>query len=357
MKTQRIYYRNPIIFTIILFLLGFMSICQAAPEDQIVLKDQHPTEYTIRKGDTLWDISSRFLRDPWRWPDIWYVNPQIQNPHLIYPDDRVVLTYKDGRPQLELRRGEQALSQTVKLAPEIRSNPIKRAIPTIPLDAISQFLTQPTVLQKNEIKALPYVVSSRDQHLISGTGNTIYARGLPDTGVTRYTIVRPGTEIRDTKKNKRKLLGYEADFVAEAIVRKTGDPASLEITQATRETLVGDRLIPTNVEDLEYHFQPHAPKQDINGQIIHIVNGIEHVGQYQIVIVNVGTEQGVEKGHVLAVDQVGLSFRDSIAGERINLPAERAGYLMVFRPFDKLSYALVMKSSRNMKLYDYIKTP
>ena len=355
MITKQLFYRIRTITAISLFLLGYTAANGVIAAEKIVLKDKHPTEYTIRKGDTLWDISSRFLRDPWRWPDIWYVNPQINNPHLIYPGDEVVLTYKDGRPQLELKRKGSA--PRIKLAPEIRSNPIKRAIPTIPLDAIAQFLTQPTVLQKKEIKQMPYVVSSRDQHLIAGTGNTIYARGLPDNGVTRYTIVRPGNEIRDSKRNKRKLLGYEAGYVAEAILRKTGDPSSLEITRATRETLVGDRLIPTDVQNLEYHFQPHAPKKDIKGQIIQIVNGIKHVGQYQIVIVNRGTEHGIEKGHVLAVDQVGLAFRDSIKGKRIDLPAERAGYLMVFRPFQKLSYALVMKSSRDMRLYDYVKTP
>jgi hypothetical protein len=342
-------------------LLALTWFSAAPAADDIVLKEQHPTEYTIVRGDTLWDIASRFLRDPWRWPDIWYVNPQIENPHLIYPGDQVVLTYKDGRPQLELRRatGKKGL-RVVKLSPTVRREQISAAIPTIPIDAIRQFLSRPTVMEKKELEAAPYIVSSQGEHLISGTGDRVYARGIEDNAITRYTIVRQGEVYRDTPENKGRVLGYEALYVGEAVVKRFGATATLDVTDSVREILVGDRLIPTEVRPLEFSFLPRAPDDQVDGNIISVVDGVSRIGQFQVVVLNKGTADGLDKGHVLAIHQRGMLVRDTVSSERgklIMLPSERAGYLMVFRPYEKVSYALIMRSERAIRLYDSVKNP
>ncbi len=338
---------------IILILL--MSLAQVAgAADEIVLKEQHPTAYRVVTGDTLWDIASRFLRDPWRWPDIWYVNPQIENPHLIYPGDEVVLTYRDGKPQLELRRGSKGL-RTIRLGPEVRREAIEKAIPTIPLDAIRQFISRPRVVSEEQLEAAPYVVSSSDEHLIAASGDTIYVRGLEASEQSRYSLFRPGEEYRDPDTDD--VLGHEAIYVGEAVVTRFGNPASLTIARSTRETLVGDRLLPAGLDALNTEFMPRAPEKDVSGKIIAVVDGVSRIGQHHIVVLNRGTREGVQRGHVLAVFQSGKEVRDVVDGDRVTLPDEQAGYLMVFRAFESLSFALVMSAERDIKLFDMIRNP
>lgn len=329
--------------------------------EDIVLKDSHPGSYVIKKGDTLWDISSRFLRDPWRWPDIWYVNPQIRNPHLIYPGDEVVLTFKDGKPRLELRRGKDNGLRVIKLGPEVRKEQLKRPIPTIPVSAIQQFLTRPQVMSEGQYEQLPYVVSTQDARLAAGTHEKIYIRGIVPGGETRYTIIRKGQDYHDSKRNGGKYLGMEALYIGEAVVTQFGDPTSVEVTHASREILVGDRLVPATAEQLDYSFQPKAPSQRVRGQIIAVVDGVSHIGQYQVVVINKGRKDGIEKGHVLAVYRSGIEVRDTVKsgmmGNTVILPDELNGHLMVFRTFENLSYALVMKATRDMGVYDLVVNP
>ncbi|MDH5259674.1 MAG: LysM peptidoglycan-binding domain-containing protein, partial [Gammaproteobacteria bacterium] len=215
-----------------ILILALFSITTATYADEIVLKSQHPTNYVIKDGDTLWDIASRFLRDPWRWPDIWQVNPQIKNPHLIYPGDEVVLTFKDGKPQLVLKRANttQDNLRVVKLSPTIRKRQLSKAVPTIPIDAIQQFLTRPAVLSNDALENLPYVLSTRDDHLVSGTGDTVYVRGIVPGSNTRYTIVRAGVEYVDIVDGDEIDVGQEAMYIGEAKVEKFGDPSTLTIT-------------------------------------------------------------------------------------------------------------------------------
>lgn len=347
-----------------ILVLGLAATTAVFAQDEIVLKDQHPVNYAVKQGDTLWDIASRFLRDPWRWPDIWYVNPQIQNPHLIYPGDEVVLTYKDGKPQLELRRGGGGVVasgsdnlRTVKLSPEIRRQPLLEAIPTVPVESISQFFTRPMVVKPGELDGAAYIVSSQDGHLIGGLGDRIYVRGLADDGAIRYLIVRAGKTYRDSDGT---MLGIEALHVGEAVVRKFGDPASLEVVSANREVLVGDKLVLAEERGNDNDFIPHVPDADINARVISLVDGLARFGQFQVVVVGAGKEQGLERGHVLAVHQSGGIVRDGTgygAGRNVQLPDERAGYLMVFRVFDRVSYALVMKSERDMHVFDSVHKP
>lgn len=348
----------------LILLVVFCSPVWAA--DEIILKDRHPNEYVIKKGDTLWDIASRFLRDPWRWPDIWVINPKIENPHLIFPGDKVVLTFKDGKPQLELVRGSAASStsseelRTIKLTPEIRREPLTQPIPTIPTDAIQQFLLRPHVVSKNELERAPYIVSTRDDHLVAGTGDRIYVKGLQNSGNIRYLVYRPGQAYEDSEEEDRGILGYEAIYVGEAVVIEFGEISAVELSHTAREVLVGDRLVPATTQQLDTSFIPHAPGVSIRGHIIGVVDGVSRIGQYQVVVVNRGENDKLEKGHVLTVFQSGQEVKDvegSIFGGKVSLPAERAGYLIVFRTFDQVSYALVMKAFRDLSLQDMVRNP
>ncbi|MDX1811779.1 MAG: LysM peptidoglycan-binding domain-containing protein [Gammaproteobacteria bacterium] len=339
----------------VLLLFMWLGLTGLTLADEIVLKDTHPTNYVVKRGDTLWDIASRFLRDPWRWPDIWYVNPQIKNPHLIYPGDEVVLTYKDGKPQLVLKRANTSQDnlRVVKISPSIRSTSLRRAVPTIPVDAIQQFLSRPDVMTEDKLKASPYVLAFQDDRLISGMGNTVYVRGIVPGSNTRYSLIRSGKVYEDNGE----VLGIEAIYVGEAVVNNFGDPSTLTIAESRREVLLGDKLTPAVSEKLEYNFTPHAPKNNIDGKIISVVDGVSQIGQYHTVVINRGVDHGIEKGHVLAIHQKGREVRDPETGDKVVLPDEHAGYILIFRPFNKVSYALVMKATREISLQDLVTNP
>lgn len=329
--------------------------------EDIVLKEEHPTNYVIKEGDTLWEIASRFLRDAWRWPDIWHVNPQISNPHLIYPGDEVELTFKDGKPQLTLKRAgaKKGELRTVKLSPTIRRQKLRRPIPTIPMDAIQQFLSRPTVMTYDDFDNAPYIIGFQDDHLIAGAGNTVYSQGLTPGSQSVYSIVRPGKEYFDIIDGDEVSLGVEAIYVGEAVVNTFGKPSTMTITQSARESLIGDRLIVTDPEISSLNFTPQAPKTEISGNIIHVVDGVSRIGQYQIVVINRGSEHNVEKGHVLAVQQLGKVIEDRFSEDKddIQLPNEQAGHILLFRVFNKVSYALVMKATREIRISDLVVTP
>ena len=334
------------------FLLSFALSVTAA---DVQLNPDHPQEYTVVKGDTLWDIASRFLKDPWRWPDVWQVNPQIENPHLIYPGDQINLAYdKDGKPILRVKRGRQ----TVKLSPTVRESPIDRAIPTIPLDAIQQFLTRPLVVSEEQLDSAAYLVAPAGEHLVVGAGDRIYVRNIKDEKNIRYSIFRKGQELKSPDSDE--LLGYEAIFVGEATAQRFGDPSTLSVDSTQRHAAIGDRLLPVDESDVDEFFMPHAPKNKVAGHIIAVDDGVSNIGQYDVVVIDKGKRDGIERGHVLEVFQTGEKVLDHVTPElndRVKLPDEKAGLLMVFRTFDKVSYALVMKATINFHVLDGVRNP
>lgn len=338
------------ILGVILALL--VSAAAIAADD--MLRDNHPERYVVVEGDTLWDISGRFLRDPWLWPEIWYANPEIDNPHLIYPGDIIKLVYVDGQPRLQVERGRP----TIKLSPEARETRLDKAIPTIPLDAIRPFLTEPRVTTEEALEAAPYVVQSAGEHLIVGAGDRIYVRAITDNEPSRFAIVRRGETYIDpvTEEN----LGVEAMYVGDARLQRAGDPATLLVTRSTREALIGDRLLPAVGDAYDANFMPRAPAQPVEGQIIDVVDGVSQIGRFQVVVLNRGEREGMEPGHVLAVYQRGEVVPDQVSEDRndvVQLPEERAGLVLVFRTFDKVSYALVMRASTNIHLNDIVRNP
>jgi hypothetical protein len=327
--------------------------------DTIKLKSDAPDKYTVVKGDTLCDISAHFLQSPWKWPEVWSYNPQIKNPHLIYPGDVVYLEYDaQGNPILRVSRGQA----TVKMAPQVRSTRVDAPIATIPLNAIEQFLGQPRVLSKREIDNAGYVLAGKDARLMSGSGDRIYARGLipgEDPNST-YAVLRIGKPYRNPGAKAGDILGYEALHVADAQVVDFGDPSTLFVKDSTRETLVGDRLIPKKASGLDQAFIPKPPATPIEGQIIAVIDGVSRVGQFQTVVLNQGEQDGLETGHVLAVWQAGKVVRDHNAkkrGEKVTLPDQRAGIVLVYRTFDRVSYALVMEAERDMAVFDRVQNP
>ena len=326
----------------------------------VVIKPDFPDRYVVKKGDTLWDISKRFLNDPWMWPEVWHINPKIRNPHLIYPGDVVALYYVDGKPYITLEgAGGVPLSKsgikTVKLSPKMHIQSLDRAIPTIPREAIAPFLKAARIVTEEDLEKAPYVVSSYEEHLISGSGYKIYARNLKDQKIGAYHIIRPGDVYRDPITEK--ILGYEAEDVADAHVLRLGDPATLRVKEARKEILNGDLLMPFEERNLEFQFFPRAPDRQVDGQIISVFQGVSMIGQYNVVVLNRGEVDGLKPGHVLAVYQKGAHVRDTTAYENIVLPDERAGLLMVFQTFDNVSYALVMEAINTMSLLDRVTNP
>lgn len=320
-----------------------------------------PERYVVKKGDTLWDIAATILKNPWLWPEMWHINTQIRNPHLIFPGDVILLYYVDGKPYLTLegaagtRPTLPAGVGTVKLKPTIRYKNLDQAIDTLPRKAIAAFLSNPRVLTEEEFDDAPYIFSSRDSHLVNGQGDRVYVRNVKDEQQIEYVVVRKGEAYVDPETYE--VLGYEAQDVADARMVRVDDPSTVVITRARKEVLTGDRIIPHLEQKIQFNFFPRAPRQVIGGKIIAVYDGLSQIGQYNIVIINRGEEQGVEVGHIFAVYQAGTYVRDSRSGDDVLLPEERAGLLMVFKVFEKLSYGLIMETERVLTVNDSIRNP
>lgn len=327
-----------------------LSLPMLAKAD-VALNPDHPQRYVVVKGDTLWDISGLFLKYPWHWPDIWHVNPQIENPHLIYPGDVLTLVYRDGKPVLELTRGPV----TYKMSPEMRETALQQAIPTIPLDALRPFLSRPNVVGADVLERAPYVVAGSEERLISGAGDKVYVRGINADEGKHYSLFRGDKVYKDPATAE--ILGYEAIYVADAYLSVIADISTAELRETSREVLIGDRLLPVVDEQYEANFYPHLPAEGFEGSIISVFDGVSQVGQYQVVVLNRGEREGLEVGHALSVYQAGDVVRDIVSidpKDSVTLPDEYAGIALVFKTFEKVSYAIVMKANRAIHVGDKV---
>ena len=319
------------------------------------LNPRHPERYVVERGDTLWDIAAMFLRDPWYWPEIWQINPQVENPHLIYPGDVLSLTYDaDGRPVIQLERA----ANVERLSPRVRSEPLEDAIQTIPYEAVRSFLTRSIILDPDALETLPYVVAHRDG-LLGSAGRDVYVRGVDAAPESVFNVVNVGDPLIDPDDGE--ILGYEGTFVGQGRLTRTGDPGTLRLTESTRETLVGDYLVDEEAPP-RMDFIPRAPEGPIDGRIISVVDGVRLIGQYQVVIINRGARDGLEPGHVLRAFKAGDTIRDRVRrrsgfGEKVRLPDEPAGIMMVFRTFDRVSYALIMEATSEIRVLDPVRNP
>jgi hypothetical protein len=316
------------------------------------LQDDAPDRYTVVRGDTLWDISGRFLRHPWQWPEIWQVNPQIRNPHLIYPGDVIYLYDCNGRPCLGLERGQNV----VRLSPQMRTIPHREAIEPIPLASLRPFLDQHRIIENPEaLDELAYVVGADDRRLISGAGDRFYARGRVE-GRGRVGLYRVGERYFDTDSGE--LLGLELLSVGEARrERSEGDMVTLEVASSSEEVRNEDIVLPLESRELTTQFYPRPPERDVDGHILAVPDGVRFIGRLQVVALDRGRRDGLETGHVLMVEQQGEQVSDPRTGESLRLPGEDAGLVMVFRPYEKMSYGLVMRASSPLSVGDRVYNP
>jgi LysM repeat protein len=342
---------------------GSGGATEAAPQPPApVVLSSAPRTYTVKRGDTLWGISAMYLRDPWLWPEIWHVNPAIENPHLIYPGDILTLAYSaNGAPQVTMMRGN-----VVRVQPLVRGTAIDGPISTIPYEAIRAFLGRPSMLAKDELDGAPCVIGFRDMHMVDGMGHEVYIKGLKDREPGRYSVVRIGQAMEDPETGK--VLGYMGTFAASVRIDSVGKVSSGIMTESAREAVVGDLVFAEDSKGPVADIMPHAPPAGIDGQIMAVMDGVSAIGQYQVVAINRGTKQGLETGHVLAIDQKGEVVDDRACnrfgnfwcrgrGDNLRLPSERTGTLLVFKTYERMSYGLVVEATAPLRVADYVHGP
>lgn len=366
------------------FLISLLLNCcnlTIGNADEIVLNPIHPEKYTVMKNDTLWDISGRFLQHPWQWKALWENNPQIKNPHLIYPNDTLFFSVVNGKPQLSLSppqvlqiaqtdkpcvlkpneyekgRKNFLLDNNNKVLPCARESEIQKPINFIPHARIATFLSSPKVVTEEELDEAPYVVGFHGGNLMAGTGDKVYVKGLTDEMAAKtYIIYRAGEIYRDADTNA--VLGYEAKYIASATMGNNSDPATIIITKSTNEILQGDRIMPNPDAENIVNYFPKPPGKIISGHIIGVKDGMTLIGLYSVVVIDKGSADGLIIGHELTIYQKGKHIIDPVKdnADEIDLPDEISGKLIIFRPFEHLSYALVMKSKYDIHRLDKVGT-
>jgi len=346
---------------------GSSSTAQATvPVAQLVsapvpLASGHPDEYTVQHGDTLWDIAATFLKDPWYWPEVWYVNPQVENPHLIYPGDVLALVMIEGQQRITNIR-----ASTYRLSPAVRVSPLDESIASVPYETVAAFLSQGLILEKSQIDSLAYLLSIRGDHMVAAAGDEIYIRGgQPVPTGTRFSVVHIGDELIDPDDGR--TVGYQGIYVGEGALIRGGDPATVALSVTNREAVRGDRLISEEM-NIPLNFFPKAPDSQIDGRIISVVDGVSLISRYRVVVVNRGGSDGLAPGDVLTVFQAGEVVKDPftgsfvskgnpLGGKDVRLPEEEAGIVMVFKVYDRISYALVMQANSEIRVLDALRSP
>lgn len=343
---------------ITLLLLGCAAMNAAAQDVQ--LREGHPDRHVVVKGDTLWDISAKFLQDPWLWPQVWRMNrTQIKNPHLIYPGDVVLLDLSNGDPQLRLLR------ETVTLQPGIREEPLeKEAVATIAPNIIAPFLSQPLVIESEDLEGSASIIGSQENRVVLSPGVRIYIDRIDEDQGRFWSVYRNGKVFVDPAT--KEPLGIEAIYLGNAQITQYGEPATAEISKANQEIFKGDKLIRTP-DELTTSFVPRAPDGEVSGHILSLYGSVNEAGRNSIVTINRGTSDGLEAGHVLAIYREGqavknpkyVKSRAAESGEpqSIKLPNERVGLLMVFRTFERVSYGLIMQATEPVNVLDIVQTP
>lgn len=336
-----------------------------------------PEEYTVKRGDTLWGVSGMYLTTPWRWPELWGMNlEEIRNPHLIYPGQQLVLEKTDGRARLRLK-ADGGAPETIRVSPRTRIEPLSdTALPTLKTHLIEPFLAEPAIVDEGSLQRAPRIVAAGDARVLLTRGDRAYARGPAADPLKRvvgrndYRVFRDARPLTDPQT--RAVLGYEARYLGKAsLVRDetiegqgeqnpTVVPATIDIISAKEEMRVGDRLLPEPPREFQ-SYVPHAPAGAFEGTIVSVYgDAVSVAGQNQIVVINKGKADGVETGHVLAILKDGERRIDKTQGGQratMKLPDERNGLLMVFRPFEKLSYALILEINDTVKIGDRVANP
>jgi LysM domain len=319
------------------------------------MKPDAPERYVVVRGDTLWSIAQRYTDSPWRWSELWDQNKdEIKNPNRIYPGNVIVL---------DRARGRLALSDTVKMSPKVRAeSTAQTAIPAIPSSIIEPFLTRPVVIEADGLDKAPTIVAAEESRVILETGNRAFVRGIGDSKEPTWYLYRRGGPLVDP--DSKTTLGYEAVYLGTANVIRAGDPAVIQLSSVAQEVSVGDKLIPAGKPEVPTYV-PHAPSMPVQGRIISLYGRDSRLGEYgnqTVVAINLGKANGIEVGHVVALVRPGATVADasrsktSSAGP-LTLPNERYGVALVFRVFDRVSYALVMNMSKPVFKLDLVQNP
>lgn len=320
----------------------------------VSVKEDYPDEYYVKIGDTLWDISAMFLNQPWRWPEIWYSNTQIHNPHLIYPGDRISLRYIDGRPQIVVNGGGP-----VKLSPSVRIEDLGEPISTIPMDVIQSFLKEAQVLTAQEIEDAPYILGGQNRRVIFGQEDVVHVRDpktLWEDLFDTYGIYRVGHRYIDEETNE--ILGYEAIKIGEAQVQsESQDIVSMQVKKSEEEVRAGDKLFVTPPSELTAGLYPRAPETKIEGEIIRLFGRLTSVARHDVVVINRGAREGLKVGNVLETYHRGEHVRDPQRAEVVRLPDTKSGLIVLFHVFEKVSYGLVMESYLPIYKSDIVRNP
>jgi LysM repeat protein len=344
-----------------------VATSQGIPEANLLPKA--PERYTVKRHDTLWDISKMYLKSPWQWPSLWGMNKtQIINPHLIYPGQVLVLTRSNGFARLGLAGGIDGLPED-KLSPKIRSEPyILEPIVSINLGAMRSFLSQPLIADEASLKKSGYVLSGTESRVFTGVGDSFYARNLANSPDGRYQLYRPGKPLRNPDTNA--VVAYEAHYVGQAMMQREGDPAKLKITHSVEELSNGDRVMPY-VSESNLNAVPHAPDTPIKARVMSSYDGVAYAGSNMIISINKGKNDGLEVGHVLQLWRTGQTMVDKEATPpsktfwqqfnkkeaTVRLPDETYGHVIVFRVFEKVAYALVAGTREPVKVGDTLTQP
>lgn len=330
-----------------LFMLLNCCIAVSGHADTLKMRKDSPDQYVVVKGDTLWDISGQFLEDPWKWPQIWGMNrDEIQNPHWIYPGDVIVLDRSGAMPRLSLRRSVPL--DVEKLTPQVRlETEASQAVKAIPASAVKAFISQPFVMDEGALNGAPRILSAQEDRFIMGAGDHAYATG-DSTHTSNWKVLRPGKVLKDP--DTEETLGYQVDYLGEAHTVANGTPQRILITRSSEEIQRGDKLKPAE-DNYSFRYIPHAPAVNIEGKVISAYGGVAEAGQYSTVVLNKGKREGLDEGTVLAVYKKGNRV------DKIQLPDSRTGLVMVYRVFDKVSYALVMQINRPVNLLDTVRNP
>lgn len=350
--------------------MGTIHSAEAAPARNVnppALKANAPNVYVVKKGDTLWDISKRFLKNPVRWPEIWASNKHVKNPHWIFPGDRLLMCDYQGRPIIGKDEGdgcEGIISRylgSTSLQPQIRVESLNNTIPVIPLEHIKQWLERYTLLAPDSVQGTPYILGTADQRVLAGKGQKVYARGHGLVVGQRYAVYREAEPYVFTDANGKKYTAaLELQQVASGIaVRGEGDVTTLELTDSyNAEVRRGDRVLPEYDPMLPTLFYPtNAENIAAGGQIVRVLGSIGTAARHSVVTIDRGTAHGVQTGHVFSVNQKGEVVTDPKTKERVQLPGERIGQVMVFKNFDQLSYAYVLESELPIKMGAGIQAP
>ena len=380
----------------IITLLVISCLSLSSYADEIALQKNHPDRYVVVKGDTLWGISAKFLKDPWQWPKVWKMNrAEIKNPHRIYPGDVVALDNSSGTPQLRL------MHETVTLQPGAVEEPLaKEAIQTIAPSVIGPFLSQPLLIENGQLDSAPRIVSAQENRLVLSPGTRVYVNNIKEGSNAHWNVYRPGEQLTDP--DTKEVLGTEAIYLGDVNIARFGAPATGDIVRAKEEIFTKDRLV-VSADEFKSSFVPHAPETQVKGRIMRIYGGVAEAGPNTVVSINRGKKDGLEEGHVLAINRYGRIIKDpeyksadstkvvpedkklkelnldvytgpdgkkvvnlkkeplqtqvQLEPGQLKLPDERVGLLMIFRTFDRISYGLIMSASDAIYTLDAVQTP